>query len=311
TVVLKPAEQTPLTALRLGELIHEACFPECVVNIVTGFGPAPDGAGEALAAHMDVDKIAFTGETNTGRSILRNAARNIKKVSLELGGKSPNVVLEDADVAGAVRGAMTGIFFNQGQVCCAGSRLFVHERIHEEFVDVFGRYASAIKQGDPLDAGTEMGPQVSEEQMNRILSYVDVGREEGAKVVAGGGRATEKGYYVQPTILDGVTNSMRVAREEIFGPVSAVIRWKDEEDLVRQANDTIFGLAAAVWTKDVKKAHRVARAIKAGTVWVNCYNAFDSASPFGGYKQSGFGREMGIHALDLYTQVKSVWIDLS
>lgn len=307
TVVLKPAEQTPLTALRLGEICQEAGLPDGVLNIVPGYGPT---AGAALAEHMDVDKIAFTGEYTTGRIIMQAASKNLKRVSLELGGKSPNIVFADSDIDSAVNGAMTGIFFNQGEVCCAGSRLFLEESIHDEFVEKLSDKASSLRVGNPEDAGTQMGAQVSKEQFDKILGYIDSGKQEGAKLVTGGERCGKRGYFVKPTIFDAVDNNMKIAREEIFGPVVSAITFDDVADMVRQCNSSIYGLAAAVWTRDIKKAHRLARDLKAGTIWVNTYNTFDAASPFGGFKQSGFGKELGIHALELYTQVKSVWINL-
>lgn len=307
TVVLKPAEQTPLTALRLGEICQEAGLPDGVLNIVPGYGPT---AGAALAEHMDVDKIAFTGEYTTGRIIMQAASKNLKQVSLELGGKSPNIVLADSDIDSAVNGAMTGIFFNQGEVCCAGSRLFLEKSIHDEFVDKLSNKASSLRVGNPEDTGTQMGAQVSKEQFDKILGYIDSGKQEGAKLVTGGERCGERGYFIKPTIFDAVDNNMKIAREEIFGPVVSAITFDDVDNVVRQSNLSIYGLAAAVWTRDIKKAHRLARDLKAGTIWINTYNSFDAASPFGGFKQSGFGRELGIHALELYTQVKSVWINL-
>jgi betaine-aldehyde dehydrogenase len=313
TVVLKPAEQTPVTIMEVAKLIQEAGFPDGVVNIVPGYG---ETAGAALAAHPDVDKIAFTGSTEVGKLIARAAADNLKKVSLELGGKAPNIVFADADLEQAVNGAMMGIFFNQGQVCCAGSRLFLHEEVKDEFLGRFQERAAKVKVGDPMDAATQMGPQVSEEQLNRIKGYVDIAKEEGAAVLAGGCPPQlegdfQKGFFFQPTIFGDVKNTMRVAQEEIFGPVTSVITFKDEEDLIRQANETVYGLSAGIWTKDITRAHRFARAIRAGTIWINTFNMFNAASPFGGFKQSGYGREMGRHALELYTQVKSVWVDLS
>jgi len=313
TVVLKPAEQTPVTALELGKLIQEAGFPEGVVNIVPGFG---ETAGAALASHKGIDKIAFTGSTEVGKLIAKAAAENLTKVSLELGGKAPNIIFADADLDQAVNGAMMGIFFNQGQVCCAGSRLFVEERVKDEFLGRFKERADRIKVGDPMDKATMMGPQVSEEQLSKIKSYVGIARDEGATVFAGGESPRldpqfKNGYFFQPTIFSEVKNSMRVAQEEIFGPVTSVITFENDEDLIRQANETIYGLSAGIWTKDITRAHRFAKAIKAGVVWINTYNMMNAASPFGGYKQSGYGREMGRHALELYTQVKSVWVDLS
>ena len=307
TVVLKPAEQTPLTALRFGEICQEAGLPDGVLNIVPGYGPT---AGAALAEHMDVDKIAFTGENTTGRIIMQAASKNLKRVSLELGGKSPNIVFADSDIDSAVAGAMTGIFFNQGEVCCAGSRLFLEKSIHNEFVDKLSSRASNLSVGNPEDAGTQMGAQVSKEQFDKILGYIDSGKQEGAKLVTGGERCGDRGYFIKPTIFDAVDNNMKIAREEIFGPVVSAITFDDVDDMVRQSNRSIYGLAAAVWTRDIKKAHRLARDLKAGTIWINTYNSFDAASPFGGFKQSGFGRELGMHALELYTQVKSVWINI-
>jgi acyl-CoA reductase-like NAD-dependent aldehyde dehydrogenase len=310
---LKPAEQTPVTAMELGKLFQEAGFPDGVVNIVPGYG---ETAGAALASHPGIDKIAFTGSTEVGKIIARTAADNLTKVSLELGGKAPNIVFADADIEQAVNGAMMGIFFNQGQVCCAGSRLFLDERVKDEFLERFKERAERVKVGDPMDMTTQMGPQVSEEQLTRIRSYVDIARGEGATVFTGGGAPElegnfKNGYFFQPTVFSEVQNSMRVAQEEIFGPVASAITFKDEKDLIRQANDTIYGLSAGIWTKDITRAHRFAKEIKAGTVWINTFNMMNAASPFGGYKQSGYGREMGKHALELYTHVKSVWVDLS
>ncbi len=313
TVVLKPAEQTPLTALELGKLFQEAGFPDGVVNIVPGFG---EKAGAALAAHPGIDKVAFTGSTEVGKMIAHAAANNLTKVSLELGGKAPNVVFADADIEQAVSGALMGIFYNQGQTCTAGSRIFLDERIKDEFLERFKAKAQKIKVGDPTDKTTQMGPQVSAEQLARIKGYVDIARTEGATVFAGGEAPAlegdfRNGYFFQPTIFSEVHNQMRVASEEIFGPVASVITFTDEKDLIRQANDTIYGLSAGLWTRDLTRAHRFAKEVKAGVVWINTYGITNAASPFGGYKQSGYGREMGKHALELYTQVKSVWVDLS
>ncbi|HKQ52619.1 MAG TPA: aldehyde dehydrogenase family protein [Pyrinomonadaceae bacterium] len=313
TVVLKPAEQTPVNAMELGKLIQEAGFPDGVVNIVPGYG---ETAGAALAAHPGIDKVAFTGSTEVGKLIAHAAADNLTKVSLELGGKAPNIVFADADMEQAVNGAMMGIFFNQGQVCCAGSRLFLSEEIKDEFLDRFKEKAQKVRVGNPMDAGTHMGPQVSEEQLNRIKGYVDIAREEGASVLTGGCPPElegdfQQGYFFQPTIFGEVKNQMRVAQEEIFGPVTSVITFTDEDELIKQANETIYGLSAGIWTRDIVRAHRFAREIHAGTIWINTFNMFNAASPFGGFKQSGYGREMGKHALEMYTQVKSVWVDLS
>ncbi len=308
TVVLKPAEQTPLSALRLGEILLEAGVPPGVVNIVPGFGPT---AGAALASHPGVDKVAFTGSTEVGKEVMRAAAGNVKRVSLELGGKSPNVILSDADLDGAIRGVLQGVFFNQGEVCCAGTRLFVDKKIKNDFLGALADKASSLKVGDPLDPATRMGAQVSEEQYRKILGYIDSGKQEGAKVLCGGGpaktSANAKGYFIQPTVFDA-KDGMTIAREEIFGPVVSALEFESLDDLVKRANDTNYGLAAGVWTKDIDKAHYLAKKIRAGTIWVNTYNQFDAASPFGGFKESGFGREMGLHALELYTQVKSVWV---
>lgn len=311
TVVLKPAEQTPLTALRLGELALEAGFPDGVVNIVTGLGP--DSAGEFLANHMDVDKIAFTGEDKTGQIIVKASAGNLKRVSLELGGKAPNIVFADADLDAAVKGAITGIFFNQGQVCCAGSRLFLEKSVHDQFMDKLLERVKKMRQGFGLDENTVIGPQVSKEQQERCFDYIDIAKKEGATLACGGERPEDlkKGYFVKPTIFTGVNNDMRIAQEEVFGPVLSVIPFKNFEDVAEQANKTRYGLSGAVWTTDVKKAHKLAAHIKAGTIWVNCYNVFDPAIPFGGYKQSGYGRELGRHSIELYSNIKSVWLNLA
>lgn len=311
-LVLKPAEQTPLTALRIGELACEVGFPEGVLNIVPGFGP--NSAGEALSNHMDVDKVAFTGEDKTGREIVKASAGNLKRVSLELGGKAPNIVFADADIDAAVKGAIMGIFFNQGQVCCAGSRLFLESKIHDEFMDKLLARVAKMRQGNGLDESTHIGPQVSKEQMERILSYCEIGKKEGAKLVCGGehpGGELADGYFVKPTIFDQVTNTMKIAQEEIFGPVLSVLSFNTMEEVAEQANKITYGLSGAVWTSDVKKAHRFASQIKAGTVWVNCFNMFDPQMPFGGYKMSGYGRELGKHSIELYTNIKSVWLNLA
>jgi aldehyde dehydrogenase (NAD+) len=307
TVILKPAEQTPLTALRLGELIMEAGLPEGVLNIITGFGP---GAGSSIAEHPDIDKVAFTGSTEVGKIILKASAGNLKKVSLELGGKAPNIIFPDADLDQAVPTAMMGVFFNSGQVCCAGTRIFVQRDKYDEVVGKLANFSKGVTMGDPFDQKSTIGPLVSREQFDRVKGYLDVGKKEGAKVAAGGDAGTGKGYFVNPTLFTGVKNDMRIAREEIFGPVGAAISFTDENDAVFQGNNTDYGLSAAVWTRDLSRAHKMARSLKAGTVWVNCFNQLDPITPFGGYKQSGFGRELGRYAIDLYTQIKSVWMKL-
>jgi acyl-CoA reductase-like NAD-dependent aldehyde dehydrogenase len=307
TMVLKPAEQTPLTALRLGEILLEAGIPEGVVNVVTGMG---SGAGSSIAEHMDIDKVSFTGSTEVGKLILQASAGNLKRVSLELGGKSPNIVLPDADMDAAVRTAVNGVFFNSGQVCVAGTRIFVQRDQYDGFVDKLTKASAAMTTGDPLNPDTRLGPLVSKEQFDRVNNYMAIGKKEGARVTIGGKSVGGKGYFVKPTVFADVDNNMKIAREEIFGPVATAIPFKDENDAILQGNDTTYGLAAAVWTRDISCAHRVARALKAGTVWVNCYGASDVSMPFGGYKQSGFGREGGRHVIDVFTQMKSVYVKL-
>jgi aldehyde dehydrogenase (NAD+) len=307
TVVMKLAEQTPLTGMRLGELALEAGFPNGVVNVLNGYG---ETTGQAMVVHPDIDKIAFTGHVDTAKIIQKNAADTLKRVTFELGGKSPNVVFADCDLDQAVAGAFHAIYFHGGQCCTAGSRLFVEEKIHREFVDRLAKRAEKRKLGDPLDTATEQGPQVSQEQMDKILGYVDKGQKSGAKVVTGGKRHGSKGYYVEPTVFDGVKDDMAIAKDEIFGPVVCVLPFKSMEELLPRANNTKYGLAAAIWTKDIDKAHLYAREIKAGTVWVNCYHVVDTTTPFGGFKMSGQGRENGEAALDHYTEMKTVTIKL-
>jgi phenylacetaldehyde dehydrogenase len=307
TVVLKPAEQTPLTALRLGELVLEAGFPEGVVNVVTGYG---EDAGAALVAHPDVDKVAFTGSTEVGKKILQAAAGNLKRVSLELGGKSPNVVFEDADLATAIPGAANAIFLNTGQACTAGSRLFVEQSVFDDVVGGVVEAARNIKLGPGLDPETQVGPLVSEEQLDRVTGYLESGLADGARAVVGGSRFGDSGFFVEPTVFTDTKRDMKIVREEIFGPVVAAIPFSDPDELAMVANDTTYGLSAGIWTRDLSKAHRTAARLRAGTVWVNTYHVYDAAMPFGGYRQSGWGREMGREVLDLYTEAKSVCIQL-
>ncbi len=302
TVVLKPAEQTPLTALRLAELIAEAGVPDGVVNVVPGFG---ETAGAALAAHDDVDKVAFTGSTEVGKLIVQAAAGNLKKLTLELGGKSPNIVFDDAE-DNAVEGAANAIFFNHGQCCVAGSRLFIHESRYDEVVDGVAEIAKSIKLGSGLDPDTQMGPLVSDEQFRRVTGYLESGRADGATALAGGGRYGDRGYFVEPTVLTNTRPDMKVVREEIFGPVVVAEKFTSLDEIAAQANDTTYGLGAGIWTRDISKAHALAKKLRAGTVWINCYNVFDASLPFGGYKQSGWGREMGHEVLKNYTEVKAV-----
>ena len=304
-VVLKPAEQTPLSALRLGELIQEAGIPDGVVNIVTGYG---ETAGAALAAHPDVDKIAFTGSTEVGKLIVQAAAGNLKKVSLELGGKSPAIILPDADIDLAITGAANAIFFNHGQCCCAGSRLYAHKSVYDRVVAGVADIAGKIKVGPGLDPATDMGPLVSDEQFTRVTSYIEDGRGAGAKIAVGGNRVGNLGYFVAPTVMENTTPDMKVIREEIFGPVVCAQPFDDDDldRIAKQANDTIYGLAASVWTRNGGTAHKLASRIRSGTVWINCHNVFDASLPFGGYKQSGWGREMGEEVFHNYTEVKAV-----
>ena len=311
TVILKPASQTPLTALALGQLAIDVGLPPGVLNVITGSGSR---TGQALVEHPGINKIAFTGDTSTGKGIMRTAAETIKHITLELGGKSPNIVFADADVDAALRGATVGIFYGKGEVCAAGSRLLVDKAIKNEFIDKLAARTKKMVAGDPLDPKTRLGAISSKAQLERVLGYVDVAKKEGASLVAGGARTdigTGKGFFMQPTVFADVTPQMTIAREEIFGPVLAAIDFVDVDEAIARANDTVYGLAAGVWTRDIRKAHYVASKLQAGLVWVNTYNVYDTAAPFGGYKQSGFGREMSRYALDSYTQIKTVWVDLS
>lgn len=307
TIVMKPAEQTPLSCLRLAQLAKEAGIPDGVINVVPGFGPT---AGAAVVKHPGVDKIAFTGEHRTAQIIMREAADTLKRLTFELGGKSPNVVMDDADLDKAAQGAYIGLFLNQGQCCCAGSRVFVHKKVHGEFVEKLQRLAQNRRVGNPFAADTEQGPQVDKAQFDKIMSYIDKGHQEGAKCVAGGARAGDVGYFVQPTVFDGVSDSMSIATDEIFGPVMSILTFDDWEDLIKRANHTFYGLAAAIWTRDIGKAHQFAKRVRAGTVWVNCYDVFDAAAPFGGFKMSGQGRELGEEGLKAYTESKTVTVNL-
>jgi aldehyde dehydrogenase (NAD+) len=307
TVVMKPAEQTPITAIRVAELALEAGFPAGVINVVNGYG---ETAGAALVAHPGVDKIAFTGHVDTAKIIQKAAADTLKRVTFELGGKSPNVVFADADLNAAVEGAFLAIYFHGGQCCTAGSRLFVEEKVHRDFVQRLAEKAKQRKLGDPLDPNTEQGPQVSKEQMDKILGYVDLGQKQGAQLLTGGKRRGDKGFFVEPTIFDQVKDEMAIAKDEIFGPVVSVLPFKNVDEVIQRANNTSYGLAAAVWTRDIDKAHRFAREAKAGTVWVNCYHVVDTNTPFGGFKMSGQGRENGEAALEHYTELKTVTVSL-
>ena len=305
TVVMKPAEQTPLSCLRMAALAQEAGFPDGVINVVPGYGPT---AGAAVVAHPGVDKIAFTGEHTTAQIIMREAAETMKRCTFELGGKSPNIVFSDADIDAAVAGAHVGLFLNQGQCCCAGSRLFVQESVHDQFINKMVETIKDRKVGDPFDPDTQQGPQVDRAQFDKILKYINLGKQAGAECVTGGERHGEKGYFIKPTLFDNVSDDMEIAQDEIFGPVMSVLKFKDVDEIVDRANRTMYGLAAAVWTRDIGKAHHIARSVRAGTVWVNCYDVFDAAAPFGGFKMSGIGRELGEKALDNYLEDKTVTV---
>ena len=308
TVVLKPAEETPLSALLLAQICLDAGLPPGVLNVVTGFG---ETCGAPLAAHPGVDKVAFTGSTEVGKLIVKAASNDLKKVTLELGGKSPNIVLDDADMSLAIPGASNAIFFNHGQCCCAGSRLFVQEKSYDQVLEGVSAAARKIKIGPGLNPATEMGPLVSKVQFDRVTGFLKSGRDEGARTVAGGQRHGETGFFVQPTVLDGTRDSMKVYKEEIFGPVVTVMPFKEvDDDIIRRANDSVYGLAAGIWTSNIQRAHRIANKLRAGTVWINCYNIFDASMPFGGYKQSGWGREMGQEVLKNYLETKSVCMSI-
>src|SRR6478752_5923008 len=308
TIVMKPAEQTPLTCLRMARLAHKAGIPDGVINVVPGFGPT---AGASIVKHPGVDKVAFTGEGATAKIIQREAAETMKRLTFELGGKSPNVIFADADLDAAIDGAHFALYFNQGQCCCAGSRLYVEEKVHDELIDRMREKNRDRRVGDPFDPETQQGPQVDQAQFDKILKYIEIGKSDGAKMVTGGKRIGDRGYFIEPTLFSGVTDNMRIAREEIFGPVLSVLKFKNVDEIIKRANDTNFGLAAAVWTRDIAKAHRFAKGVRAGTVWINCYDVFDAAAPFGGFKQSGLGRELGEAGLANYTELKTVTVSMT
>ncbi len=307
TIVMKPAEQTPLTCLRMAKIAQDVGIPDGVINVVPGFGPT---AGAAVVKHPGVDKVAFTGETSTAQIIMKEAANTLKRVTFELGGKSPNVIMPDADLDKAAAGSYIGLFLNQGQCCCAGSRVFVHKDVHQTFVEKLVKLAANRKVGDPFDKSTEQGPQIDKAQFDKIMSFIEKGKSAGANCLTGGERAGDKGFFIKPTVFDNVTDDMEIARNEIFGPVLSVLSFDNWEDLIQRANNTFYGLAAAIWTRDVTKAHDFARRVRAGTVWVNCYDVFDAAAPFGGFKMSGQGRELGEEGLKAYTESKTVTIAL-
>ncbi len=308
TIVMKPAEQTPLTCLRMARLAQKAGVPDGVINVVPGYGPT---AGAAIVKHRDVDKVAFTGEHRTAQIIMRDASQTLKRLTFELGGKSPNIVFADADLDAAAAGAHVGLYLNQGQCCCAGSRLFVEDKVHDKLIDKLVAMNKSRKLGDPFDPATEQGPQVDQAQFDKIMRYIDIGKSEGAECLSGGKRHGQRGYYIEPTLFAGVTDEMTIAKDEIFGPVLSVLRFKNVDDLVERGNNTMFGLAAGVWTRDIGKAHRLAHELRAGTVWINCYDVFDAGAPFGGFKMSGLGRELGEKGLEAYTENKTVTVSLA
>ena len=308
TIVMKPAEQTPLTCLRMARLAQEAGIPDGVINVVPGYGPT---AGAAIVKHRGVDKVAFTGEHKTAQIIMADASQTLKRLTFELGGKSPNIIFADADLDAAAAGAHFGLYFNQGQCCCAGSRLFVQEKVYDKVVDKLAAMNKTRRLGDPLDPATEQGPQIDQAQFDKILHYIDLGKKEGAQCVTGGNRFGKRGFYIEPTLFAGVQDEMSIAKDEIFGPVLSVLKFKDVEEIIERGNNTFYGLAAAVWTRDVAKAHHMAAKLKAGTVWINCYDVFDAAAPFGGFKMSGMGRELGEKGLDAYTETKTVTVSLA
>jgi aldehyde dehydrogenase (NAD+) len=308
TVVMKPAEQTPLTCLRMAKLAQEAGIPDGVINVIPGYGPT---AGASIVKHRGVDKVAFTGEHKTAQIIMSDASQTLKRLTFELGGKSPNIVFADADLDAAAAGAHFGLYFNQGQCCCAGSRLFVQEKVYDKVIDKIAAMNKTRRVGNPLDPATEQGPQIDQAQFDKIMHYIDLGKKEGAQCVSGGNRVGNRGYFIEPTLFTGVNDEMSIAKDEIFGPVLSVLKFKDAEEIIERGNNTFYGLAAAVWTRDISKAHHLAAKLRAGTVWINCYDVFDTAAPFGGFKMSGIGRELGEKGLEAYTETKTVTVSLA